>query len=111
MKTYSAGVGDITILADRWDKVEFTVPFTESGLSMVVPMKPSPKAWIFLDPFTLGTWLATAAVLVYTMFIVWFVEHRSNPEFSGPWKDQLGNALWFTFSSLFLVHSKYNIIN
>ncbi|KAH7838627.1 hypothetical protein Vadar_029260 [Vaccinium darrowii] len=103
-KTYSAGVGDITILADRWDKVEFTAPFTESGLSMVVPMKPSPKAWIFLDPFTMGTWLATAAVLVYTMFIVWFVEHRSNPEFSGPWKDQLGNALWFTLSSLFLVH-------
>ncbi|KAI8525603.1 hypothetical protein RHMOL_Rhmol13G0243400 [Rhododendron molle] len=72
---------------------------------MVVPVKPSPKAWIFLKPFTLGMWLATAAVLVYTMFIVWFVEHRSNPDFSGPWNDQLGNALWFTFSSLFLAHN------
>ncbi|KAH7837076.1 hypothetical protein Vadar_009279 [Vaccinium darrowii] len=103
-KTYDAAVGDITILAHRWKDVEFTEPFTESGLSMVVPVKSSPKAWIFLEPFTLGMWLATAAVSVYTMFIVWFVEHRSNPDFSGPWKDQLGNALWFTFSSLFLAH-------
>ncbi|XP_058197516.1 glutamate receptor 2.8-like [Rhododendron vialii] len=71
---------------------------------MVVPVKPSPKAWMFLEPFTLGMWLATAAVLVYTMFIVWFVEHRSNPDFSCPWNDQLRNALWFTFSSLFLAH-------
>ncbi|XP_058197524.1 glutamate receptor 2.7-like [Rhododendron vialii] len=103
-KTYCAAVGDITILANRSKKVEFTVPFTESGLSMVVPVKPSPKPWIFLKPFTLGMWLATAAVLVYTMLIVWFVEHRSNPDFSGPWNDQLGSALWFTFSSLFLAH-------
>ncbi|KAE9444692.1 hypothetical protein C3L33_23410, partial [Rhododendron williamsianum] len=72
---------------------------------MVVPVKPGPKAFIFLKPFTSGMWLATAAVMVYTMFIVWFVEHRDNPEFSGPkWNDQLGNALWFTFSSLFLAH-------
>ncbi|KAF7119699.1 hypothetical protein RHSIM_Rhsim13G0184400 [Rhododendron simsii] len=103
-KTYSAAVGDITILAERWKDVEFTEPFTESGLAMVVPVKPSPKAWIFLEPFTLAMWLTTAAVLLYTMFIVWFVEHRSNPDFSGPWNDQLGNALWFTFSSLFLAH-------
>jgi ionotropic glutamate receptor len=110
-KTYSAAVGDITILAKRWENVEFTVPFTESGLSMVVPVKPGPKGWIFLHPFTLGMWLAIVVVLVYTMFIVWFVEHRSNPDFSGSWKDQLGNALWFTFSSLFLAHSKYNIFS
>ena len=101
-------MGDITILAKRWKGVEFTQPFTESALSTVVPSKPSHKAWIFLDPFTWGMWLATGAILIYTMFIVWFLEHRSNPEFSGAWKDQLGNALWFTCSSLFLAHSKCN---
>ncbi|XP_059638945.1 glutamate receptor 2.8-like [Cornus florida] len=35
---------------------------------------------------------------------VWLLEHRSNPEFCGPWKDQLGNVLWSTFSSLFSTH-------
>ncbi|KAI8525602.1 hypothetical protein RHMOL_Rhmol13G0243300 [Rhododendron molle] len=105
-KTYSAAVGDITILADRWYlDVAFTVPFTESGLTLVVPVRPGPKAGIFLKPFTTGMWLATAAVLVYTMFIVWFLERLSkNEEFCGPLSNQLGNALWFTFSSLFLAH-------
>ncbi|KAH7837466.1 hypothetical protein Vadar_014144 [Vaccinium darrowii] len=103
-KTFGAAVGDITMLAKRWSGVEFTEPFTVSGLLMVVPVKHAQKAWIFLKPFTVGMWLATGAVLIYTMFVVWFVEHRSNPEFGGPWKDQLGNVLWFTFSSLFLAH-------
>ncbi|KAF5956228.1 hypothetical protein HYC85_003453 [Camellia sinensis] len=105
-KTFGGAVGDITILAERWRGVEFTQPITESGLSMVVPVKSASKAWIFLEPFTMEMWLATGAILIYTMFIVWFLEHRSNPEFSGPWKDQLGNVLWFTFSSLFLVHKE-----
>ncbi|KAI8525616.1 hypothetical protein RHMOL_Rhmol13G0243900 [Rhododendron molle] len=36
-KAYSAAVGDITILAKRWKlDVAFTVPFTESGLTLVV---------------------------------------------------------------------------
>ncbi|KAA8515177.1 hypothetical protein F0562_018356 [Nyssa sinensis] len=102
---FDAIVGDVTILADRWSHVEFTEPFIESGLSMVVPVTPeAPKAWMFLMPFTLEMWGATGAILMYTMFIVWFLEHRSNPEFSGKWKDQLGNALSFTFSSLFFAH-------
>ncbi|KAE9461909.1 hypothetical protein C3L33_06178, partial [Rhododendron williamsianum] len=98
-KTYSAAVGDI-ILAERSElDVEFTAPFTESGLMLVVPVSLGPKASIFIDPFTWKMWLGTAAVLVYTMFIVWFIERQSNDEFNG-----LGNALWFTFSSLFLAH-------
>ncbi|KAF7119819.1 hypothetical protein RHSIM_Rhsim13G0183900 [Rhododendron simsii] len=99
-KTYSAAVGDITILPERWAlDVAFTAPFTDSGLTLVVPVNPSPKARIFVEPFTWKMWLGTAFVLVYTMFTVWFIERRSNDEFSG-----LGNALWFTFSSLFLAH-------
>ncbi|KAA8515179.1 hypothetical protein F0562_018358 [Nyssa sinensis] len=104
-KNFDAVVGDVTIIADRWDRVDFTVPFIESGLSMVVPVKQTPKAWMFLMPFTVEMWGATGVILMYTMFIVWFLEHRSNPEeFGGKWKDQLGNVLWFTFSSLFFAH-------
>ncbi|XP_059638917.1 glutamate receptor 2.7-like [Cornus florida] len=104
-KTFDAAVGDITILAERWNKVEFTQPFIESGLLMVVPVKPeTSKAWLFLKPFTMEMWVATACILIYTMFIVWSLEQRSNPEFSGPWKESLGNVLWFTFSTLFFAH-------
>ncbi|KAE8673391.1 Apoptosis inhibitory protein 5 isoform 1 [Hibiscus syriacus] len=103
-KTYDAAIGDITILARRTDYVEFTQPYAVSGLSMIVPVKPEGSAWMFLKPFTTEMWLVTGAILMYTMFIVWFLEHQSNPEFKGPWNNQIGTALWFTFSSLFFAH-------
>ncbi|KAE8720326.1 Apoptosis inhibitory protein 5 isoform 1 [Hibiscus syriacus] len=102
-KTYDAAVGDITILA-RTDYVEITQPYAVSGLSMIVPVKPEDSAWMFLKPFTTEMWLVTGAILMYTMFIVWFLEHQSNPEFKGPWNNQIGTALWFTFSYLFFGH-------
>ncbi|TYG97379.1 hypothetical protein ES288_A10G034400v1 [Gossypium darwinii] len=106
-KTFDAVVGDITILANRAELVEFTQPYAESGLSMIVPAKSEESAWMFMKPFTWEMWMATAAMLIYTMFIVWFLEHRSNPEFEGTRKTQIGTAMWFTCSSLFFAHSKY----
>ncbi|XVF87383.1 hypothetical protein PTKIN_Ptkin18bG0115700 [Pterospermum kingtungense] len=102
-KTYDAAVGDITILANRTELVEFTQPFAESGLSMIAPAKPD-SDWMFIKPFTWEMWVATAALFIYTMFVVWFLEHRSNPEFRGALKNQISTALWFTFSSLFFAH-------
>ncbi|XP_042501265.1 glutamate receptor 2.7-like [Macadamia integrifolia] len=103
-KEFDAVIGDITILASRSDKVEFTQPYTESGLTLIVPVKKETRAWMFMKPFTTTMWLVTGLVLVYTMLVVWFVEHQSNPDFRGPWKDQLSTALWFTFSTLFFAH-------
>ncbi|GJV30401.1 glutamate receptor 2.7-like protein [Tanacetum coccineum] len=74
---------------------------------MVVPVKPeAQRAWKFMRPFTSEMWLATFGILFYTMFVVWYMEHQVNREFRGPWKDQLGTALWFTFSSLFFAHKE-----
>ncbi|CAL9015589.1 unnamed protein product [Prunus brigantina] len=103
-KVYDAAVGDITVLADRLDKVEFTQPYMGSGLSMIVPAKPEKSTWMFMKPFTWQMWVVTCAILIYTMFIVWFLERSSNPEFGGPLKNQIGTATWFTFSSLFFSH-------
>ncbi|KAL6574054.1 hypothetical protein OROHE_001596 [Orobanche hederae] len=105
-KTFDAVVGDITILADRSSAVEFTQPFTESGLTMVVTVKSQAenKAWIFVKPFTGEMWAVTGVILLYTVLIVWLLERRINPEFDGPWWDQLNTALWFTCCSLFFAH-------
>lgn len=107
LQDYDAAIGDITILVNRTRFVEFSQPYTESGLSMVVPAKAEQSPWIFIKPFTWGMWIVTGAILIYTMSVVWFLEHRWNPEFNGPWNIQIGTALWFTFSSLFFAHSKY----
>ncbi|XP_050371259.1 glutamate receptor 2.7-like [Argentina anserina] len=104
-KTYDAVVGDITVLADRMDLVEFTQPYMGSGLSMIVPeVTDEEAAWMFMKPFTWQMWVVTGSILIYTMLIVWFLEHPTNPEFKGPLKDQVGTAVWFTFSSLFFAH-------
>lgn len=104
-KTYGAVVGDITILANRSNYVDFTHPYAESGLSMLVPVKhEAQRGWMFMKPFTLNMWIATISILLYTMIVVWYMEHKTNRDFQGPLKDQLGTALWFTFSSLFFAH-------
>ncbi|KAB1221985.1 Glutamate receptor 2.7 [Morella rubra] len=103
-KTYDAVIGDITILADRFQYVEFTLPYIESGLAMIIPTKPETSALMFTEPFTLEMWVVTGAILIYTTLIVWQLERQSNPEFSGPWKNQISTTLWFTFSSLFFAH-------
>lgn len=110
-KTYDAAVGDITILANRTTLVDFTQPYAATGLSMIVPVKRESSAWLFLKPFTTKMWLVTGSILIYTMFIVWFLEHQSNPDFRGPWNNQIGTALWFTFSSIFFAHSKFHCKN
>ncbi|KAL9684214.1 hypothetical protein QQ045_021648 [Rhodiola kirilowii] len=106
VETFDAIVGDVTILANRSQYVSFTQPYAESGLTMIVPVKIEAQTWMFTKPFTASMWMVTCAILIYTMFIVWFLEHHSNPAFRGPWKNQIGTATWFTFSTLFFAHSK-----
>ncbi|CAK9148182.1 unnamed protein product [Ilex paraguariensis] len=104
-KTFDAVIGDVTILANRSKYVQFTAPYAESSLSMIVTVKPKHgKAWIFLMPFTMEMWAVTAALLLYTVFIIWLLERQSNPEFAGPWHNQLATSLWFTSTSLFFAH-------
>ncbi|XP_077228734.1 glutamate receptor 3.3-like [Tasmannia lanceolata] len=107
-KKFDAVVGDTTILAERSEYVEFSQPYDESGLSMLVTVKEegSRKAWLFMRPFTKPMWAVTGAIFVYTGFVVWFLEHRRNPDFRGPWRSQVGTMLWFTFSTLFFAHTK-----
>lgn len=63
-----AAVGDTEIMADRYVYAEFSQPYIESGLVMVVKVKPSLKEseFIALNPFTKKTWLQFAAVSMAT---------------------------------------------
>ncbi|KAJ4703590.1 Glutamate receptor [Melia azedarach] len=104
-KSYDAAVGDLTILGSRTKHVEFTQPYMESGLSLIVAAKQEESTWMFLKPFTREMWAVTGATFIYTMFIVWLLEHQSNnPEFQGTLKNQIGTTIWFTFSTVFFAH-------
>jgi hypothetical protein len=96
----------------RMNKVSFTMPFTDTGLSMVVVMKKETDVgmWIFLQPLTTTLWIASLAFFCFTGFVVWVIEHRINPEFHGtPWK-QFGTVFYFAFSTLVFSQSMHLII-
>ncbi|XP_055829320.1 glutamate receptor 2.8-like isoform X2 [Solanum dulcamara] len=104
-KEYDAVVGDVTILASRSKYVDFTLPFSESGISAVVPVRDDRKnAWIFLKPLKNELWITTGAFFVFIGFVVWVLEHRVNKEFRGPKHKQVGMIFWFSFSTLVFAH-------
>ncbi|GMQ07870.1 hypothetical protein CsSME_00051874 [Camellia sinensis var. sinensis] len=112
LENFDAVVGDLTILSDRSKYVDFTLPYTESGVSMIVRIEAERKnAWIFMKPLTLDLWLTTGAFFVFTGFVVWVLEHRINKEFRGPPRKQVGMIFWFSFSTLVFAHKERLISN
>ncbi|KAG9137625.1 hypothetical protein Leryth_011372 [Lithospermum erythrorhizon] len=107
-KQYDAAVGDVTILADRSDLVDFTLPYMDSGLAFVVPIRPDERMnpWIFLKPLNMNLWLTIGASFILTGFVVWVLEHRVNKEFRGPPYKQVGIIFWFSFSTLVFAHKE-----
>nr|CAD1827875.1 unnamed protein product [Ananas comosus var. bracteatus] len=105
-KRFFAAVGDITIVANRSEYVDFTLPYTESGVSMIVAVQEDRggNMWIFLKPLTAGLWLSSIAFFCFTGFVVWAIEHRGNPEFRGTPSQQLGITFYFAFSTLVYAH-------
>ncbi|XP_060217875.1 glutamate receptor 2.8-like [Lycium barbarum] len=107
-KEYDAVVGDVTILASRSEYVDFSLPFSESGISAVVPVRDDDRknAWIFLKPLKSELWITTGAFFVFVGFVVWVLEHRVNTEFRGPKHKQVGMIFWFSFSTLVFAHKE-----
>ncbi|XP_039117512.1 glutamate receptor 2.9-like [Dioscorea cayenensis subsp. rotundata] len=111
-KKYDAVVADMTITSNRSEYVDFTLPYTVAGISMVVPIKNqrSKNAWIFVKPLTPDLWLVSLGFFVFTGSIIWVLEHRINPEFRGPPTNQIGTIFYFTFSTLVFAHRE-NIVS
>ncbi|KAL4276906.1 hypothetical protein S245_071095 [Arachis hypogaea] len=105
---FDAVVGDTTITANRSNFVDFTLPYTESGVTMVVPIRDNRKknAWAFLKPLTWDLWVTTFCSFVFIGFVVWVLEHRINNHFRGPLPYQIGTSLWFSFSTMVFSHQE-----
>lgn len=107
---YDAAVGDITIITNRTRIVDFTQPYMESGLVIVVPVKKSKTSpWAFLKPFTIEMWLVTGGFFLLVGFVVWILEHRLNHEFRGPPSQQIITIFWFSFSTMFFSHRENTV--
>ncbi|WCJ37575.1 glutamate receptor 5 [Euphorbia peplus] len=99
---FDAVVGDIAIVTNRTKIVDFSQPYVATGLVVVAPIHNSKgSAWVFLKPFTLDMWCATAASFVMIAVVIWILEHRVNDEFRGPPRRQLVTMFMFSFTTLF----------
>lgn len=88
-------MGDIAIVTGRTMIVDFTQPYTDSGLVVVAPVrKLYSSAWAFLRPFTAHMWAVTGAFFLIVGAVIWILEHRINDEFRGPPRQQLITILW-----------------
>lgn len=106
IKKYDAAVGDIAITRRRCEHAEFTQPYSEVGLVMIVPTTKdrSITALLFTKPFTMTMWIAIAAVNVYNGFVVWIIERKHGPEPEGSMFNQVGTMICQSFTTLFSLH-------
>ncbi|TXG55684.1 hypothetical protein EZV62_020940 [Acer yangbiense] len=69
LKEIDAAVGDISITANRSLYVDFTLPFSDMGIGMIMPTYQNNMMWIFLKPLQADLWLTSAAFFVFTGFV------------------------------------------
>ncbi|CAL5081553.1 unnamed protein product [Urochloa decumbens] len=99
LKNYDIAVGDVTIRYNRSLYVDFTLPYTESGIAMVVPAKESinKNTWIFLKPLSPGMWFGTIILFIYTGIVIWLLEFLgNNKNVHGPIPRQIATVIYFS---------------
>ncbi|XP_018722008.2 glutamate receptor 2.8 [Eucalyptus grandis] len=106
LQRFDAVVGDTTIVANRSSYIDFTLPYSESGVAMVVAIKDDERRnmWIFLKPLSWTLWVTSGLAFILTGYFVWLLEHRTNEEFRGLRSQQIGLIIWFSFSTLVFAH-------
>lgn len=96
-----ASIAAITVTAERAKAVDFSQPFYNSGLGIVVPAAGDSGWWATLRAFFsvgfLKVVVALSLVLLAAGFGVWFFERKTNPEqFGGSTAKGLGNGFWWS---------------
>ncbi|PIN16448.1 Glutamate-gated kainate-type ion channel receptor subunit GluR5 [Handroanthus impetiginosus] len=99
-KSLDAAVGDTEIMADRYVYAEFSQPYIESGLVMVVTVKSVLKEsrFIALNAFTKKMWIQLGGVSLSTGAIIWLSEYATgNEQFTrNSFLELIGSILWLS---------------
>ena len=107
-------IADLTITSSREEAVDFTLPFMNTGISIVFK-KPTNKVttlFSFLSPFSLDVWVYVLCAYSGVSVILFIVGHISPYEWTNPYPCRqedsavmknsfsLLNSFWFTIGSL-----------
>ncbi|KAI4344370.1 hypothetical protein L6164_011604 [Bauhinia variegata] len=105
---YDAVVGDVTIVANRSNFVDFTLPYTESDVCMLVPIQHGKHSsmWIFVRPFAWDLWLCIVILNIFTGLVIHIMErnaHNVSADGSPIRKDlRIVTILWFPLAQAVL---------
>ncbi|CAA0809694.1 glutamate receptor 2.5 [Striga hermonthica] len=69
-------VGDTTIWAPRAINVDFSLPYSESGVTLVVKNRKPFDMWIFVRPLRWDLWLAIISACILMGIVLRILEHR-----------------------------------
>ncbi|KAJ7955738.1 Glutamate receptor-like protein [Quillaja saponaria] len=108
-KKYDVVVGDVTIVADRAAVVDFTLPYTETGVRMLVRVQNGNhlNMWVFTRPFSWDLWLTTFIACLFIGLAIRIMERNVNMselamENSSPPRERLNTVsiLWLPISQV-----------
>lgn len=71
-------MGDTTNWAPRAAYVDFSLPYSESGIILVVKNRKPFHMWIFVKPLKWDLWLAIIVACILMGIVLCILEHRVN---------------------------------
>ncbi|PIN16429.1 Glutamate-gated kainate-type ion channel receptor subunit GluR5 [Handroanthus impetiginosus] len=82
-------VGDTAIWAPRAEYVDFSVPYSEAGVALVVKNKKPFDMWIFIKPLRWDLWLAIVIACILMGIVLRILEHRMGSNSADPMKPHI----------------------
>ncbi|KAJ6433516.1 hypothetical protein OIU84_017245 [Salix udensis] len=109
LQNYDAVVADTAIVAKRFQCGEFSQPYADPGLQMLITARTKNinRAWVFTKPFSTTMWITIGIINVYNGLVVWLiernfeVENQNNDFREGNLPYQIGYMLYSAFKTLF----------
>ncbi len=105
VKTEQANIAiaGITITAEREREIDFSYPYYESGLQILVPTRQtslSQTMWGRILAVLTSVQLYRGIgifvlILLVAAHIIWLIEHKNNPEFAGSYWRGIWDAFWW----------------
>ncbi|KAJ3685968.1 hypothetical protein LUZ61_015132 [Rhynchospora tenuis] len=88
-------IGDITIRYNRTRYADFTIPYTESGIAMIVPVEKAmnKNTFIFLMPLTTDLWLGSIVFFTFTGITILILEPKMRASLKGSLSGHLGTIV------------------
>ena len=111
---YDAVVGDLAIVANRSNYVDYTLPYRPGDMRMLVKVRNDPRLdmWIFVHPFTWDLWLSIVICNILIGGIILFMERTIEEESTlenSPSRKQLSkfSILWLPVMQAVLPESEH----